>query len=331
MSSASRSRSKTKKEPPAITGEVAGSSRGENSPAMDTMSQKQNLRTVTGRALAKRWRKLARQTKEARSNPTEKSVHDLRVAIRRMVAVLDVVKAILPKSGTAKVRKQLKTHLNSLSTLRDTQVQILQVKQLLTDHSVLEAFLDMLNAREAAQTRQARKEIDRIDLDSIEHFIRQLGKRLDDFLSSPAVLETSRLILLGMLARTYVRTVALRNEIMSDRNRKIEKIHELRLLFKRFRYIVEVLQPIFIHVSDYLLKQMSEYQSGMGAIQDTEVLASGIYSHAKRSRKMERSRISSGPDAFAIVQDRLASQLKEEADAFLKKMDELDEYWEHIK
>ncbi|MCL5021092.1 MAG: CHAD domain-containing protein, partial [Bacteroidetes bacterium] len=96
-----------------------------------------NLKTVLDESIAERWRTLARQTKRARSNSNEKTIHGLRVAMRRTMALLDLVRSIYPRNGAAGVLKQLDKQLQSLSTLRDIQVQILKVEQLAANHQVL--------------------------------------------------------------------------------------------------------------------------------------------------------------------------------------------------
>lgn len=337
MSSASKSRSRISK-----TGEAVRQERSHGEPACTSGGPAPtplDLRGVLSAALSERWLTVVARTEKARSKPTEKAVHDLRVAIRRMLALLDMVKTIVPKSGGGKIRTELKTHLKALSVLRDTQVQIQYVRRLAPDFEILSGFLAGLLEREAAQMKRAAKGIEHLDTDSLGRYFIGLKTKTDNFLSASQMGDASLSTLKGMLAKLYVKMVVLRNEIHTgserpkdgaSRHSRIQKIHELRLLFKRFRYSVEILQPMFPRISSAVLRKMSIYQSTMGSIQDTEVLISAIASHAKLSRKKEMKKNIDQPDAFGPLHDLLTFKLDEEVDGFLPAIDQLDEFWQRL-
>lgn len=295
-----------------------------------------DLKAVLIVALDERNRKFTRQVKNARSNPTEKTVHDLRVAARRLMAVIDIVKSLHPGYGDAGLRKLMKAQLKSLSDLRDTQVQIVEVRRLAADHDILSIFLGELATREATESKRARKEIQRFDIGMVEDQIGRLRTNLERCLSAPAMNGICRAILLGLLAQMYLKTYSIRKDIAkaaADENDPTEtynKIHRLRLIFKNFRYTVEIMRPILPGVSKGLLNRMREYQSGMGTVQDAEVLLAAISSHAKGIRKKERKRSAASPDGFASLLEHLKDRLERESDRFISTMDELDEFWKHI-
>lgn len=290
-----------------------------------------DLRVATAEALASRERRLFKEVKKARSSPSEKTIHDLRVAMRRMIALLEVVTTVLPASGADGLRKQLKKHLAFLSDLRDTQVQILETEELIKEHGILRDFLFDLKARQAVQTKRACKEIDRIEIGTMKDYFGLLKPRLDTFLSEPTAREAAHATLLGTLGNIYLKSVPLRDEIRKDEADRTENIHHLRLMFKRFRYTTEILQPTHPGVTNRLLNKMSKYQGKMGAIQDTRVLASGIDAHEKRARKKERKRGVPLDDSYAPVKALLANRLKEQIESFLPNIDEFEEYWACIK
>ncbi len=293
-----------------------------------------NLATIFDAAVAERWQRFARQAKKAQTNPTEKAVHDLRVATRRLLALLDMIKTTIPKSGGAEVRKRLKTNLKSLSALRDTQVQILRVRELAAGFGILSPFLGELITREAAEAKRAGKEINRIDLDTFGTYFDRLRKRLKEFLSDPALDDASLAILRGLLAQMYVKASFIKKGIPTGSGEMLvrcKKIHDLRLLFKQFRYTVEILKPVHPGISGRVLKRMSDYQSMMGAVQDTEVLASAISSHAKKVRKKEIKNglpVSEGYDGIIAY---LTDRIREQSDTFLASVDDLDSFWKRLK
>ena len=53
-------------------------------------------------------------------------------------------------------------------------------------------------------------------------------------------------------------------------------IHRVRIAFKTFRYMVEIVHPLLPDFPPENLKQMHDYQSLMGEIQDVEVIMQAL-------------------------------------------------------
>jgi hypothetical protein len=58
------------------------------------------------------------------------SVHDLRIAVRRMLALVERLQAIEPQPRLKKLRRDFKAQLDSLDDLRDTQVLLAELAAL---------------------------------------------------------------------------------------------------------------------------------------------------------------------------------------------------------
>lgn len=327
MSSESRSQSKTEPAVPYEGDRRRRNNDGNTLPAVNALS---DLRTAMRHALIQREKKFFKGLERARSHPTEKAIHDLRVAMRRTIAMLDVVKAILPKSGADRAGKHLDRHLGFFSDLRDTQVQITAIAQLAEEHPMLRELLDDLKSREAVQLKRACKELDRMRLGSLSKSLDEVRRGFDTFLLTPVVQEAALSALHGMLARIFIRTVKLRNEIQESEKGRIETIHELRLRFKRFRYTAEILQPMNPNITSGLLNRMRRYQTMMGAIQDTTVLIAAVESYTKR---VDRRRLKRSPlpgDSNKLLHDSLTNRLEKQVRTFLHSINEPDEYWKLI-
>ena len=65
-------------------------------------------------AFVQRWDDYQVQSKTCRQEFSEEAVHDLRVAARRFMAVLDIVRAINPHPRVQKTRRFLKDQLDDL-------------------------------------------------------------------------------------------------------------------------------------------------------------------------------------------------------------------------
>ena len=285
-------------------------------------------------ALSDRWQKFERQAERARCNPTEKAVHDFRVAMRRLIALLDVIDNVLPGSEALDIRKQMKSLLDSLSALRDTQVQILEVQKLAAEFGVLSPFLGELITRETIQSNRARKEILRISVEAMKRQFDILRSKINEVLADPSMEDVAMSILHGLLAQIFFRMNSLRKEAaraLNDSKEKCEIVHRLRLLFKRFRYTIEILKPILPGVSDRLLKRMREFQLKMGTIQDTGVLLASVSMEARKERKREVKRGNTPPDQFGAVLRLMTNRLDEKLNAFLSTLGELDTYWKRVK
>src|SRR5579859_556789 len=82
-----------------------------------------NAATWPGDAILLRWKSYQERLDECRRDPTAESVHELRVAIRRLISQFVLVNQIFPSRSSEKARNILKRQLESLGDSRDTHVQ----------------------------------------------------------------------------------------------------------------------------------------------------------------------------------------------------------------
>ena len=65
---------------------------------------------------------------DARSRLDETSIHDLRVATRRMSSALLLLETVLEEKSASKARRRTRRVMKSLGPLRDIQVQVTLVR-----------------------------------------------------------------------------------------------------------------------------------------------------------------------------------------------------------
>src|SRR5262249_47631439 len=106
------------------------------------------------------WRRYGKVHKRAAAEMTEESVHDLRVALRRLDATLSLIALFTPESYTRKTRKRLTAMRKQLNPLRDVQVQSLQVADLANTYPVLKQFQKRLSKREQSLLRDLKKDLE---------------------------------------------------------------------------------------------------------------------------------------------------------------------------
>ena len=224
---------------------------------------------ATLKLMRRRYRKrLAR----CRENFSEMSVHDLRIETRRMLAMLDLLRALHFEDSLKKTRKIFKRRLDAFDELRDTQVQLRLLQPLWRDFPEARGLDPLLRRRERRLIGELRQEIKRMKQLRLERRLKSLAKQLHQSASggSPA----GRKVLASAALRAAFDQVAGWHRLVGRGNTRT--IHRLRVAFKRFRYLSELLQPLFPRLTANRLREMQAYQTLMGDIQDIEVLIAAV-------------------------------------------------------
>jgi CHAD domain-containing protein len=275
------------------------------------------MRSVLAQSLDDRWAKYTRELKRCRRRCTEKSVHDLRVATRRLICSLDLIMTVRSNDRLVKIRRELKKRLKSFGPLRDIQIQVLYVEKLLETYPELETFLTVLLLRERRAIKQIHRGLQEVRTASMEKVIAESRADFAGQTAGAWIEPIVRDAVVGVAAAAFARA--------SDFRRRIDvtqpgTIHRLRVAFKKFRYMVEVLQPVLGWVSDGTLKALNAYQVRMGDIQDTEVLTSVVNAYALRGAKTHR-------DNLLRVHQELRRRHAALIDVFMESADELYTFW----
>src|SRR5271169_4629886 len=100
------------------------------------------------RAVEERWQRLSAELARNRRRCSEGGIHDLRVATRRLLAVLDLAGAVLPGEVSPRSRRALRRSLRSFSPLRDCHVRILALRALTRRFTVARPLLREAQALE---------------------------------------------------------------------------------------------------------------------------------------------------------------------------------------
>lgn len=275
------------------------------------------IRSVLVESLNNRWEKYLGELTRCKARCSEKSVHDLRVATRRLLAALDLVAIVLPDDQVAAMRGVLKKDLNAFNPLRDEQVKLLFVKKMVSSFPALEPFQTILMLREQRLVEQIGKRIGKVQAEPFDRHLQRVKKRLLDVIDEADLTGVWLAAVLGAAAAAYARAVDRRLAVNPT---KSSTIHEFRVAFKKFRYVVEVLQPILPDLAKQQLRAMNAYQVRMGDIQDIEVLRASMNAYAATKQGSARRPLVS-------VQQELDRRHAMVIDAFLQSADELYAFW----
>jgi CHAD domain-containing protein len=253
--------------------------------------------------------------KKARVKASEKSIHDLRVNTRRLIATLELVQASSKSSEIRKLRRRLKKVLKSMNSLRDVQVQLENTSQI--------PKLGLIAAFNRSLERRERREIERLG-DKLKRGRRQqLTKEVEDVQSECDRLDDT--VGQTRIHRSVAHVLTLRQNEFLRAERRFQRLrpldegalHEMRIALKKLRYVVEAAQPVLGLSAKQQADEMHAFQQLMGDSRDVEMLRVELEKWAKK-----RGRIIAAVPAL--------EQLKEKRERLLKKIIESSDELEQI-
>jgi CHAD domain-containing protein len=227
-----------------------------------------NVQPLLLDSLNSRWDKYQAELKTCRREFSEEAVHDFRVAARRLLSSLDLLRAVVQDPRIRKMRRVLKDQLDNLDDLRDVQVLLSDISESIHESPFLQPFQEYLQRREKKLLRTARKEIKSLKIASLSRRIRKLNKSIETI--AQAGPDTGLFSAVDEVYAIVIQRYALVDPAQPA------TIHRLRIAFKKFRYMVEVIYPILEDFPADHPKRMHDYQSVMGDIQDMEVALQGL-------------------------------------------------------
>ena len=213
-------------------------------------------------------RRHRRALRRCRRKFSEQAVHDMRVETRRLLAHLDLLEAILTGAAAiSRARRTLKKYLKHSAALRDAQVQVRQVEEMLPAHPALKPFHRHLRRRRRQRLRAAPGKIKgsaRLwnDLKTIEKNTR----------TKPADPEADRLDRTAAgraLQEAWTQTMESRQGRSAGTP---DSRHRTRIMLKKTRYMAEALAPLPDVFDAGRLKQAHAAQDLIGDIHDLELI-----------------------------------------------------------
>lgn len=220
--------------------------------------------TLLLEAIDTRWEKYREQIKTCRREFSEEAVHDLRVAARRLLALVDLIRAVSPHPRLQKIRKAFKGQLDEFDALRDTQVMLAEISETIETLPELKPLQQILQKRERRLLREAEEIVEDLKPAGIARRLEKVRADIAGAISSP---ESDGLVLQAV-DEAYG-TVLQRYRWINPA--QPATIHRARIAFKRFRYMVEIVHPLLPGFPQANFKRMHNYQTAMGEIQDVEV------------------------------------------------------------
>jgi CHAD domain-containing protein len=233
---------------------------------------------VLASSLKERWKSYRRALKRCRHRFSEKSVHASRVETRRLLSLVELLGVFLGQSHLKKTRRILKRHLDAFDPLRDTQVQLLLLAKHRQQFPEVKNFRQTLVKREQRCLETASRRIARVKTHTLQKIFRQLARQLAQVGANASQSTRHRVAMMNAVRTAFSKTLALQRAMDPG---AAATIHRTRVAFKKFRYMVEALQPLLPEITNERVAAMQEFQSMMGDVQDTEVFLGRLDKHTR--------------------------------------------------
>jgi len=224
-------------------------------------------------SLTKQWTSYHKQLRNCQNEFSETSVHQLRVATRRLMAHHGMISSALSAEKVAKARKKLKCQLKLLGELRDAQVQRIFIEQKTAKFPFLALICDWLQERERHLVKTVRRKVQRFKCRKMEQWMLNLCEELSCWPDNAVKRELLAANVFTAVTDAFIATACCLQEISPDDS---QTIHRTRVTFKKFRYMVEALSPDFTGLGKRQLRHLGNYQRRMGNLQDLEILQSCV-------------------------------------------------------
>lgn len=264
----------------------------------DTMAQ------AGGKILAQQLTKMLEHEAGSRTGEDIESVHDMRVATRRMRSLLRLLKRYYQSKSVNKYGKSLQMIARTLGEVRDFDVLISDLQMFASDQKEdVKATIVTLIARLDKRRQKARaKLIQFFDSPAYSKFIPRFSQFIIKAQETPPIDgdETPHQIrhLLPILLHERLAAVRAYETVVDGIDE--DTLHALRVEFKRLRYAVEFFHPVLGSSADSFVDEIKTMQDNLGRANDLAVFQSRI----KSLKKLK-------PEEKALVKDYLKSRKRE--------------------
>jgi CHAD domain-containing protein len=228
-----------------------------------------------------------------------KSLHDLRIESRRLLAMVALAGDVYGRRF-GKPRRRIKGCLRATGKLRDAQVQLGLVEELLPKFPEARRFLRRIRLRIDHAREKARRRLHR-GKRSLSRGLREVAGCLDE---PPKTRAADR-----PMFRAVNALVEHAAGLMSSARRDEAYLHRARVALKRLRYTVEALQTVLPGATGLWLNRLRKAQHAMGDVHDCEVLTAALRRYVAK-RPDERRRLRRLEGEFETRRRRLRGKLR---------------------
>ncbi|MDR3652276.1 MAG: CHAD domain-containing protein [Paludibacter sp.] len=225
---------------------------------------------------------------EIEEKSTINEVHDKRVILRRIFSIL-----VVYKINPAKLKNGEKA-FKLFGKLRDIQVQISKLESASQTQELVEYFA-FLKQQELKLNEKVRK----------------FGKKKQ--LQFPKIKKKGEVDKSKILSKVNKSFTKLVKQVQLEDIFDADDIHQIRIRFKKFRYLVEILACVE-RIDKVKLDKLKIYQDQLGEIQDYEILINGIKRYCQHKKLVEEI----DTEVFEMSQNTLIESFDGEIESFIE-------------
>jgi CHAD domain-containing protein len=237
----------------------------------DTMSE------AARKALLKDYIRMLDSEEGSRTGGSAKPVHNMRVATRRMRTTLQLLSDYFKTKTITPFEESLKTVARALGDVRDIDVMIEHLETFRAtlpeeDQTLLEKPISILSERRDKGRKKLNAALDKKDY---AHFVANFG----DFVTNPGSgarslpvgdgVATQARYLLPVAAYEHLAIIRAYDAVLNDASD--ETLHQLRIEFKRLRYLLTIFEEILGKAGKDFIDEIKVVQDHLGGLQDTVV------------------------------------------------------------
>lgn len=261
--------------------------------------------------------RLDTELNKCKAHSSEKAVHDARVSIRRIISAIEILDAVshTDDKSSQKHLKRLKDIHKLFSPLRDTHISIMYADGMASDFPKIDIFIEYLHSREKRLSFKLQKKLEAVAIESL--------KKATDAVKLAIYGQFKEKELYCELRKRSDEAFCKVAELIDSVDTSdMESIHNVRIAFKRFRYMVEVLNELQ-PVEEYMLSGMKAVQDELGAIQDITVVADLL------KRFIEKK--SSEGQLLSLESHELLQRQKRLVESFAATADDIKNIWRRLR
>lgn len=214
---------------------------------------------------------------------SENSLHDFRVEIKKMRAIMKFLKSVYPKQKLKKTTRQLNTIFQEAGEIREYQLLLIWFQK----HD-LEIFIEKI-----------------FPLETLEEMVKKFHKQVHEFKKDLKDLNEQVIEYIlatnEILAEQYVTDLSFQMESMIRKNAKVHEWHDLRKIIKQWMYAVNWIENgSIIDISFY-----QKLQEAIGYWHDALVIKETLM-----QKKIFLSQDVELQKSFSIANEKLNHSLK---------------------
>lgn len=203
----------------------------------------------------------------ARDFSDPEGVHQMRVASRKLRAALDAADGRATKKEQ-RVRKQVRLLARTLGAVRDADVMIGDLQKLHADgadHPGVDRLIDRLDRQRATDRTCLLDLLDELDASGFREASLAVFDQEDD-----DAIRVRRRDARDLVRGPHERFTEMTSRIPPEED--IDTLHRLRIVTKRLRYVLQLVEPALKPASTQVLGPLGDMQDHLGDIHNDDVL-----------------------------------------------------------